>query len=92
MKFQSLTLSADKSTARTSIMDRVSGIKTREEGERITFYSQSGIKLATLTDTTLPDGRTGSRLRYRTSLISPVASNARRQAKQIRNVVEKYRV
>lgn len=91
MQYSTIDLTLDTETARERILARVSGITCRETDGSIVFRSSSGFHLAELTEVTLPNGETGTRLSYRTTILSPTAATARRKAKRIRDAVESQR-
>ena len=91
MNFDEVVLTLPKSEARDRISDRVSGLRVKTEDGRISYRTNSGIVVAVLSDTDLGSGETGSKLRYRTAMISPSLSHARRKGRKIRRVVEEYR-
>lgn len=91
MNYAELDLAVDREAARERITDRVSGISVRTTGERDEFLTPSGFHLAELAGVTLPNGERGSRLTYRTAIVSPVAAHARLKAQQIRDAIEPHR-
>lgn len=92
MHYRTIRLALSVDAARRRILDRVDGIRSTNRDGTVEFTSPSGFRLATLTESELPDGTAGSRLTYRTTMLTPVASRARRQARQIRDAVDDHRI
>lgn len=91
MKYTEVLLTIEASEANKRITERVSSVRARREGGRIEYRTNSGLLLGTLSDTTLPSGEPGSKLRYRTTTISAALSHGRTRAKKLRKAVESYR-
>lgn len=92
MRYSTITLDVDKETAREHISERVRNVRTKTERGRIEYTTNPGLVLAVLTDETLPSGERGSKLRYRTAIVSTHYSHAKETARKIRDAVEPYRV
>ena len=90
MHYESILLSIEVDQARTLISERVLGISARKVDGTIEYESQTGYHLADLTETTLPNGKSGAQLRYRAVMISPTAAYARQKAREIRDAVVSY--
>ena len=88
--YKTLTLDVGKDTARQTIAERVPDAEFRAVNETIEVRTRSGVLLAVLSEVSLPSGEQGTKLRYRTTLISPTLSHARTQAQAIRRAVEHY--
>ena len=91
MNYSTMTLTVTQEEARDMIAERVLAVKIRESNGHYEFRSPVGIHLAELSGVNLPNGEQGSRLKYRTAMISPIAAPARSKAQQIKDVVAKYR-
>jgi hypothetical protein len=91
MNYESIDLVLSPGEARELVGTRVSGIDVRRFGDRYEFVSPLGYHLAELAPVRLPDGEGGSRLTYRTAMVSPIAANARRKASEIRTALADYR-
>lgn len=92
MRYSTITLDIDKETARERISERVRNVRTKTEQGRVEYTTNAGLVLAVLTDAKLPSGDQGSKLRYRTAIISTHHSHAKETARKIRDAVESYRV
>ena len=92
MNYESIDLALDPDEARSIVTERVSGLTVREFGDRYEFTSPLGYHLAELSETRLGDGERGARLTYRTAMVSPIAANARRKAREIRSALDAHRV
>lgn len=90
MNYRSIDLSIAPKEARQRISNRVSGISVTTSVDSIEFRTSTGIHLAILSEVRLPDGATGSRLKYRTAIISPAVAHARRKATEIRSAVDEH--
>ena len=90
MNYETVDLELTAQAAREEITDRVGGLQVREFRDRYEFSSPLGFHLAELTPVTLSNGEAGSRLTYRTAVVSPVAAVARAKAQRIRRAVEPY--
>ncbi|WP_435359145.1 hypothetical protein [Haloarchaeobius sp. DFWS5] len=91
MRYDEVYLTLDKDTAHEQIVKKVTDVRSTTTDDKIQYRSNTGVLLATLTNTVLPSGERGSKLRYRTTLISPALSHARTQAQSIRRAVGAYR-
>ncbi|MFC7168687.1 hypothetical protein [Halobium salinum] len=91
MNYAVLDLTLDAEAARDRVVDRVSGVSVRSADDRYEFLTPSGFHLAELSNATLPDGEHGSRLTYRTAMVSPVAASARRKAEAVCAALAPYR-
>jgi hypothetical protein len=91
MNYDSVDLVLPPGEARELVRAQVSGIDVRTLGDRYEFVSPLGYHLAELAPVGLPDGERGTRLTYRTAMVSPVAANARRKAAEIRAALADYR-
>jgi len=91
MRYTEILLTLGKDEAHSRIRKRVKAGRVKTTGEEIEYRTNSGLLLGTLSETELPSGETGSKLRYRTSTINSSLSHGRTTAKQLRNAVEKYR-
>lgn len=89
---ETIYLDLDTEEAARRIAERVPNLRRRTDDGAVTFHTNVGLHLATLTDATLPSGERGSRLRYRTSLVRAHLLHARDAARAIRDAVEPYRV
>lgn len=92
MQYQTIDLAIEKDHARRLISERVPGVTARTDGSAVDYKLPSGIRLARLADTTLPNGEQGTRLTYRTTMIAPFASHAKQKARKIREAVDEHRV
>lgn len=90
MNYRSIELTIDKRAAQKTITKRVPGLIVRESASRIEFSTPAGFHLATLTDVELPTGQRGTRLKYRTAILSAWAAHARRKARKIRDAVSHH--
>ena len=91
MNYATLELAISKDEARAIIAEHVDGVHIRESRGDYEFRSPTGFHLAAVSDLSLPNGEQGARLKYRTSMISPVAALARSKARRIKTAVEKHR-
>lgn len=89
MNYRSVDLPIDLAEARRRIAERVDGLVVEEAPDVAEFRTPSGLRLATLTEVTLPDGEPGTRLEYRTAIVSSSAAHARRKAAEIRAAVDR---
>lgn len=92
MRFETILLSLERDEARELISDRVSDIRSNTTNGEIEYRTNAGILLAVLSETVLPSDETGSKLRYRTVMISPQLAHARTQAQAIKRAVESFKV
>lgn len=90
--YATLDLSLCVEDARRRITDRVTDVAVRPTDDGYEFRSHSGFRLGSLTPVRLSDGSPGSRLAYRTTLLSPSAAHARQTAHRIRSAVEPFAV
>lgn len=91
MNYESVLLDLDFEEAEALVGRRVSGLSTRTVQGSIEYFSGTGHHLAELSTTTLPNGKSGSKLTYRTAIISPTEAHARRRAKEIYGAVSEAR-
>ena len=91
MRYEKILLTFEKEQARKRIAEQVSDIRTKMTDERIEYRTNTGYLLAVLSDAQLPSGETGSKLRYRVSLIGPSHAHARAQAHRIRRAVSDFK-
>lgn len=89
--YRTLTLQIEKEAARKLISQKVGGMKVRERSGTIEYSMPSGMHLATLTDIRLPNGERGSRLKYRTAIVSTWAIHARTKAREIHDAVPDHK-
>lgn len=80
-------LSIEKEDAQTLIERRVLDATRRVRNDRIEYRTNAGVLLASLTDYTFPSGARGSKLRYRTALVSGHYAHSRTLADEIRRAV-----
>lgn len=92
MIFEETVLDIEKDAARREIMERVTDVQVTIDDDRIEYRTNAGFLLAVLTDAHLPSGETGTRLRFRTAILSAPLIHARTKADAIRRVVERYEV
>lgn len=92
MAYRTVDLDIGKGAARTAIMSYVNGLRTRTGGSTIEFISPAGYHVASLSDSTLSEGETGSRLKYRVSWLPLWGANARRTSNDIRQAMNAHRV
>lgn len=92
MIYEEIELEVAKDTARREIMDRIDDVQVTIDDDRIEYHTNAGFLLAVLTDTRLSSGETGTRLRYRTAILSSQLIHARTKADQIRRAVERFRI
>lgn len=90
MNYETLLLDVSRDEARETVTDRVSGLRVTEFHDYVEFSTSFGFHLAELADAQLPGGKTGTRLRYRTAIVSPVAAVARSKAQEIKRALESY--
>jgi hypothetical protein len=83
-----LTLGTEEANER--IKERVPSVRARWEGQTIEYRTNSGLLLGKLSETKLPNGETGSKLRYRTTTTSAPLSHGRTMAKKLRAAVESH--
>ncbi|WP_435332864.1 hypothetical protein [Haloarchaeobius sp. TZWWS8] len=91
MRYDELYLDVQLESAHRRILDRVSDIRSRRRDGRVEYRTNTGTLLATLSATVLDSGEQGSKLRYRTTLISAPMAHARTQAQAIRRAVDEFR-
>lgn len=87
MRYESIDADLTLDTARQRIVDNVSGVRVTEGDGQIEVRMPSGLKVATLSEITLPSGDHGTRLRYRTVFIRPHMAHARRAATEIKKIL-----
>lgn len=92
MRYEEIVLSIEQDEARNHIADHVSDLRVTTSDGKIEYRTNAGIRLAVLSDATLPSGEKGSKLRYRTTLITPSLAHARTKARTIRRAVENYKI
>lgn len=92
MNYDEIILSIEKDEARKRIAEHVSDMRVTTTDGEVEYRTNAGLWLAVLSDATLPSGEQGSKLRYRTSLITPFLAHARTKARKIRRAVENYNV
>lgn len=90
MNYRSVDLKIERDAARRIIANRVTAVVIQDAGNTVEIRSPAGFHLASLSDVTLPDGERGTKLRYRTAIISSSAAHARRWAKKIRDTMVEY--
>lgn len=86
MNYRTIHLTIDRDEARQRIARRVPEARVKETDGQVEFRTNSGLLLAVLSD----DER-GSKLRYRTAVISSQLVHARTMARRIRGAVEAYK-
>ena len=91
MNYRTIDLAVGKEEARRHIAERVPVVTAKEVGADIEYLTPAGFHVATLSDVTLPDGRRGTRLKYRSVIVSSSAAHARRIAHEVRDAVVEYR-
>lgn len=91
MKYESVLLDIEIEEAIALIKKRKRGLSSRTVQGNVEYMSQTGHHLAELTETVLPNGKPGTRLRYRTTLISPTEAFAKQQAREIYDALSSYR-
>lgn len=91
MKYESVLLDIRIEEAAALVEKRKRSLSTRTVQGSVEYLSQTGHHLAELTETVLPNGEPGTRLRYRTTLISPTEAFAKQQAREIYDVLAPYR-
>lgn len=92
MRYEEMLLTIEKDEARRHISNRISDVRATITDDNIEYRTNAGLQLAILSDAALPSGGKGSKLRYRTAIISSHLIHARTKAHQIRRAVEKYKV
>jgi hypothetical protein len=92
VNYESLLLDVKRDEARRLVADGVAGVRVTEFHDYVEFSTVFGFHLAELEDARLPDGSRGTRLTYRTAIISPVAAVARAKAREIRATLERFEV
>lgn len=90
MQYKEMLLTLGVAEARARINDRVSGVRATTEGKNIKYHTNMGLHLATLSPADLPSGGHGSKLRYRTAVVSGHHVHARSKARRIREAVAHY--
>lgn len=90
MHYSELSLDVPLEEAASVVSRSVSDLRRTEDDGTVTFKTNSGVTVATLTDasTTSASGRT--RLKYRTTMISPSMASARTKARQVRDALQAY--
>jgi len=88
MNYRTVDLPVDLADARRHIAERVDGLVVEEASGSVEFRTPSGLRLATLSPVTLSDGERGTRLEYRTAIVSSSAAHARRKAAEIRAAID----
>lgn len=83
MNYETVLVDLPLDAARRRVLERVNGVAVRERGGAVEVHGNAGHHLATLAPATLPDGSAGTRLRYRTAMVSPVHATARRRARAV---------
>jgi hypothetical protein len=91
MKYESVLLDVELEEAAAIVKKRKRGLSSRTVQGNVEYLSQTGHHLAELTETVLPNGNAGTRLRYRTTLVSPTEAFARQQAREIYDALSSYR-
>ncbi|MFC7202418.1 hypothetical protein ACFQJC_02750 [Haloferax namakaokahaiae] len=89
MRYESVLVALTPTAVRDRIRKRVEGIRSSKVEDGFEFRTNSGLLVGTVSPATLPDGSTGSRLRYRTSILSATAAHAGRTGKELREAVSK---
>ena len=91
MRYETVLLTLSREEARKCIAEQISDIRTKMTDDGIEYRANTGYLLAVLSDAQLPSGETGSKLRYRVSLIGPSHAHARAQAHQLRRAVADFK-
>ncbi|WP_410766751.1 hypothetical protein [Haloferax sp. DFSO60] len=87
MRYESVLVSLSPTEVRDRIRKRVEGIQSSKADDGFEFRTNSGILVGSVSPATLPDGSDGSRLRYRTSILSATAAHAKRTGTALRDAV-----
>lgn len=90
MNYRSIDLDIPPEEAREIINATVTGVRSKDRGTDIVYTTPGGYTIAFLTSISIRDGEPGTRLKYRTAMISPSAAHARRRAWKIKSVLSRY--
>jgi hypothetical protein len=88
---RSVDPSLDPETARRHTVARGGGTSVTASSDSVEARTLSGTRLATLSETSLPDGERGTRPGPRTAIGSPAAANARVESAEVRSAVDRFR-
>jgi len=91
VNYRTLDLQIEMDTARKVITHEVGGLTVREHAGTIEYTMPSGMHLATLSAIRLPNGERGTRLKYRTAIVSSWAIHARTKAQEIHRAVAAHK-
>lgn len=92
MHYSELVLDLPLDDAAVLVSRTVDGLsRTRDEGT-ITYRTNSGTIVAKLVDVSDESTPGVTRLRYRTTMVSPSMASARTTAREIRNALAEHRV
>ena len=88
LEYTEIVLTLGTAEANERIKERVPSVRARHEGDTIEYRTNAGLLLGRLSEATLPNGETGSKLQYRTTTTSAPLSHGRTTAKKLRAAVE----
>lgn len=92
MNYRSIELDIPLDEAREIVNATVTGVRSKSQGTDIVYTTPGGYHIAVLTPITIRGGESGTRLKYRTAMVSSSAAHARRRARNIKSALSKYAV
>lgn len=90
MHYSELSFDISLEEAASVVSRSVSDLRRTEDDGTITFKTNSGVTVATLTTVSTTAGSGSTRLKYRTTMISPSMATARTKARQVRDALKAY--
>lgn len=88
MKYEEILLTVEKEEAQNRISEQVSDVRVKTADGRTEYRTNADILLASLSETELPSGEPGSKLRYRTAVVDSQLSHVRKLTWRITQAVE----
>jgi hypothetical protein len=85
MRYESTYIDAERTEVEDRISRRVTNIRREVDEDVSNYYTNVGVHLAAVSDVTLGDGTTGTKLRYRTDYVRPHLVHAKNKAVKIRD-------
>jgi|GEM_PF-3529429 len=92
MQYSELLLDISLADAADAVSGSVSGLSRTTDDDTVRFRTNSGTTVAYLSDATERGGPARTRLRYRTTMMSPSMATARTKARAVRNALAEYQV